>query len=84
MITKEMMDKHFKAYNYVWYAISRVVTPEQGWAVFMDCLDRSSGDETEPSNDPLIETFSNLVMYIDECHNQIAACQKEEVHSNGK
>lgn len=84
MSIEEVKNMHFKSYHSVWQAISEVVTPEQGWYIFTDCLDISEGNPTEPSNDPIVETFVYLIMYIDALHNQIEALHKTEVHSNDK
>lgn len=80
-----MMDVHFKAYHYIWRAISKIVTPEQGWYIFMNCLDIAEGcEDPEPIVDPVVESLVRMVMYSEKCRNQPSAYRIKEVYPNGK
>ena len=51
---------YFKAYLDVWNTIDKAVTPEQGWKIFMSCI--NYGFVKEPGADQLVDALSHLVL----------------------
>lgn len=50
----------YKAYIEVWNAINNAVTPEQGWKIFMSCI--NNGYIKEPGADKLVDAFSYILL----------------------
>lgn len=55
-----MCGPYFKAYPGTWNALSVVVTPEQGWKIFLACL---NNEFTEKSGDPLVDAFTEYLSF---------------------
>ena len=54
---------YYKADIEIWNAISVVVTPEQGWQIFLACL---NNDFTTKIGDPVVDAFIEFLSLIQE------------------
>jgi len=52
--------QYYKADIEVWNIIDKAVTPEQGWKIFMSCI--NYGFAKEPETDQLVDALSRLLM----------------------
>ena len=51
---------YFKAYIEIWNAINDALTPEQGWKIFMACINNDKS--TEQNGDPIFNDLFNLAV----------------------
>lgn len=58
----EQVPMYFKTDPAIWNAIAATVTPEQGWQIFMACLNNDFETETgDPVVDALIKFLSFFI-----------------------
>ena len=58
-----MYETYFKADPLIWNAIGAVVTPEQGWQIFLACLNNDFATKT---GDPVVDAFIEFLSLIQE------------------
>ena len=61
MTDRETAGFYFPCIFRDWQAVRTIVSPEQGWRLFLRCLDYAQGKEPEPDTDPIVTAFFELI-----------------------